>query len=419
MTAPTSAESLSIPDRIAGVSGAAARWAAVAIGFAIPISVAADNVLIALAVLLWLASGRIAEVRDIVRTNGFARASWLLLVALLLGVAWGYGNWADGLHYVGKYKELIAVPVLIMLFQSAAHRNFALRGFSAAMTITLLLSYLIALKVDPVAHFFNHPDQNATNPFVFKLHLTHNLLMALGAYLWALKAGDTRTGRWRFIFGVLAMAAAYNVLFMVQGRTGQVVLLVLGFYWCYSVFRIRGIATAAVIAGILISIGWMTSAPFVSKMRLAAEEVSHWQPGQGTKKSSERRLNYYTNTIAIILDHPWLGVGSGGFERAYGEKVRGTTMESSDNPHNQYLLITAQLGLGGLGLLLYLLYQHWRLALRLTNTVERRLAVGLLLLMATGCLFNSMMIDHTERFLFIWLSCVLFGGHETPVGNSA
>ena len=419
MTAPTSSEPLSLPSRLGGASGVGARWAAVALGFSIPISTAADNALIALAVVLWLASGRIAEVRDIVRTNGFARASWLLLGGLVLGMTWGYGDWVDRLHYVGKYKELIAVPVLIMLFQSATHREFALRGFSTAMTITLFFSYLIALKVDPVAHFFNHPDQNATNAFVFKLHLTHNLLMAIGAYLWTLKACDKRNGRWRFIFGALALAAAYNVLFMVQGRTGQIALLVLGFYWVYSVFRLRGIAAAVVMTGILITAGWMTTAPFVSKMRLAAKEVSQWQPGQGAKTSSALRLNFYTNTIAIIRDHPWLGVGSGGFKRAYEEKIRGTTMESSDNPHNQYLLITAQLGLGGLGLLLYLFYQHWRLATRLADTVERKLSMGLLLLMVTGCLFNSMMIDHTEGFLYAWLSGVLFGSNATLTEKAA
>jgi O-antigen ligase len=379
-------------------------------------------------VVLWLASGRIAEVRDIVRTNGFSRASWLLLGALVLGMAWGYGDWADRLHYAGKYKELIAVPVLIMLFQSATHRGFALKAFSAAMIITLLLSYLIwlrantvlsyliALGADAVVDIFS---RDASNPVVFKLHITHNLLMALSAYLWAIKAADARTGRWRFVFGALALAAAYNVLFMVLGRTGQVALLALGFYWFYSAFRWRGIAAAAVIAGILIAAGWATSAPFVNRMRLAAEEVAQWRPGQGTQASSGERLNYYTNTVAIILDHPWFGVGTGGFERAYEEKIRGTTMESSINPHNQYLLITAQLGVGGLGLLLYVFYQHWRLATCLADTVERKLALGLLWLMIIGCLFNSMMIDHTERFFYVWLAGVLFGGFRAPMGKSA
>ncbi len=416
MIAPAHSEHPSLRHRLAGASEVSARWFAVALGFSIPISTAADNALIALTVLFWLASGRIAEVWNIVRTDGFARASWLLLAALALGIAWGYGGWEDGLQYLGKYKELIAVPVLIVLFRSAAHRNHALKGFSAAMMITLLLSYLIALKVGAVAHFFS---RDASDPAVFKLHITHNLLMALSAHLWALRAGDVRNGRWRLVYGALALAAAYNVLFMVEGRTGQVVLLVLGIYWLYSALRWRGIALATMVAGILIAVGWMTSAVFVERMKIAEKEVLQWRPGRDSQTSSGLRLNYYTNTVAIISDHPWLGVGTGGFERAYAEKIRGTTMESGDNPHNQYLLITAQLGAGGLGLLLYLFYQHGRLATRLADALERKLAVGLLLLMVTGCLFNSMMIDHTEGFFYVWLSGVLFGSNTTLTEKAA
>ena len=46
-----------------------ARWAAVGIGFSIPISVAIDNVLLAAMMLAWLAGGRLRDKWATIRAN--------------------------------------------------------------------------------------------------------------------------------------------------------------------------------------------------------------------------------------------------------------------------------------------------------------------------------------------------------------
>jgi len=42
------------------------------------------------------------------------------------------------------------------------------------------------------------------------------------------------------------------------------------------------------------------------------------------------------------------------------------------------------------------------------------MALGLLLAMIVGCLFNSWLMDHTEGLLYAWLTGVLFAGLESP-----
>ena len=124
-------------------------------------------------------------------------------------------------------------------------------------------------------------------------------------------------------------------------------------------------------------------------------------------------MDYYTNSLAIIRDHPLFGVGTGGFEKAYDEKIRNTAMASSNNPHNQYLLITVQLGVLGLALLLYLFFTQWRMACLLPTVLEQNLARGMLLTIASGSLFNSLLLDHSEGLFFAWISGVLFAGLNT------
>ncbi len=120
------------------------------------------------------------------------------------------------------------------------------------------------------------------------------------------------------------------------------------------------------------------------------------------------RLEFYHNTLALIRDHPILGVGTGGFVHAYADRVQGTAMQPTRNPHNQYLLTTAEVGVVGLALLLLLFAQQWRCAARLPDERSRTLARGLVLTIMVGSLFNSLLIDHVESLLFAWLSGLLF-----------
>ena len=54
------------------------RWCAVALGFSIPISVAADNVLLVLIAGTWLASGRYRDKLRLIRDHPLSRAALLL-----------------------------------------------------------------------------------------------------------------------------------------------------------------------------------------------------------------------------------------------------------------------------------------------------------------------------------------------------
>jgi O-antigen ligase len=122
-------------------------------------------------------------------------------------------------------------------------------------------------------------------------------------------------------------------------------------------------------------------------------------------------MEYYTNTLKIIRKHPFFGVGTGGFDKAYASRVANTSMLPTHNPHNEYLLIASQLGLPGLMLLLSLFYIQWREAGTLPVR-DQYLAHGLVLAMMSGCLFNSFLLDHAEGLFFAFMTGVLFSGKE-------
>jgi O-antigen ligase len=112
----------------------------------------------------------------------------------------------------------------------------------------------------------------------------------------------------------------------------------------------------------------------------------------------------------VIADQPILGVGTGGFAAAYAKKVEGTGKVATQNPHNEFLLMWAQLGIAGLALLIWLFWWQWRLAADLPTRLESELARGLVVTMVIGCMFNSLLLDHTEGLFYAWLTGVLYGG---------
>ena len=93
----------------------AATWSAIALGFAIPISTAASNVLLALTLLLFSVSGNYREKFFAIMRNPPARAVLLFCALIALGCTYGLGGAADKLHYLGKYFSLLIIPLLIPL----------------------------------------------------------------------------------------------------------------------------------------------------------------------------------------------------------------------------------------------------------------------------------------------------------------
>lgn len=386
------------------------RYAVIGLGASIPISTTLDGVLVLVAMLAWLFGGDLRGKLARLRANPAALAALGLFILLLVGIAWGPGTLRDGWYYVHKYVDLLMVAVVGGLIASERDQQLALRAFLAAMTVTLVLSYAFWLGLLPVEESIN---RGRDNPNVFKLHITHGVFMALAGFLAAVHAVHANDRRWRVAFALFALLAAFNVLFMVQGRTGHLVVAVLGLYFFVSRWRWRGLAFATAAAAMTLGAAYLADAPLVGRMAKASAELKEWKARGGSETSTGLRMNYFRTTAAIVREHPFIGVGTGGFVPAYRAKIAGTQLPESNNPHNQYLLTSAQLGIVGLLALLGVFGVMWWQARRL-ESAPRMAARGLVLAIAVGCLLNSLLIDHAEGLLFAWMAGVLFSSRRAP-----
>lgn len=396
------------------------QWAVLLLAVSVTFSVALDNLLLLLLLFGMLFS--LGSVSHLAWHHPVARAGLLLFGVLGLATLVGDTPWPHAMGEWFKYIDLLFVPVLLLLCGGDLMRRRVRFAFIAAMGVTLCLSLLVGTGILPVAPWMDilsAPD----NPVIFRSHITQNNMMALAAFLALLEARAAATPGARMMWGAFAALATFNVLFMVQGRTGYAILLVLLGWFAWTtlrrylarrghVLRWQRVVLLALAFVALLLAAYQASPRLHERVGKVLSGMQHWSPNQGKDTSTGQRLDFYYNTVQIIRTHPLSGVGTGGFGAAFAVQTAGTEVVQTQNPHNEFLMVTAQSGIAGLFALLFLLYTLWRYAPGLPTALEQDAARGLVLAYAVNGLFNSALHDHADGLLFALLAAALFAGLE-------
>ena len=398
-------------DRLQAEARRAAGWTTTALGFTIPIWVVADSILLVLLIVCWIASGGWQERVRRIMANPVAVSVLLLFGWLLVGTLWGEGSLEERALSIKKYADLLLIPVLISMAIDVQEQHRAFLALAVSLIVTLLLSFGLSMGFLPLAS--ETLGCNPSDSCVFKKHTTHNVLMAFGALLFAVLAWKT-SRRWvRWGWSIAAALAACNVLLLVQGRTGYLVLAGLAMLAFHVVFGWRGMLAAIVALCVVFPVAYQVSSSFHQRVDLATSGMKQWNPNVAVVGDSIGwRLEYVYHTVEIIQDHPLVGVGTGGFVQAYRARTEQAGLDVPPHPHNQYLFIMAQVGIGGLGLLLWLFAQQWRSTTLTSDVTAGLLARGLIVTIAITCLFQPALNDHTEKLFYCLFSGLMCAGNN-------
>jgi len=398
---------------LAGRAHRAALWIVVAIGFSILVSTALDNLLVLALLACWI-PGHYREKWNTLCANPFVPFPCGLFLLYLVGSTYSVGDAEDILRALDKAAVILLIPILVSLRPSREFQDRAVCAFMVAMLLTLALSFLIWLGLVPEGGVIKGIRED---PSVFKMHITHGVFMAFAALLFTLKAREAKHRGMKLFLALAAALAAFNVLFLVHGRTGQMVLLALAAYALISWFQWRGLLTAFAAGSAFAAMVYvLPSSALHERVRTTITEIQDWRAGKPVELRN-MRLESWSNSLEIVRNNPLLGVGTGGFAAAYAKQVEGTSMLPAGQPENQYLLTAVQLGALGLAALIALFAFQWHLAARLATRTDTDLARGLVITMAVGCLFNSFLLDHTEALFYAWLSGLLYAGLRPATGR--
>lgn len=394
----------------------AARWSAIALGFSIPLTIVLNNVLLGLTLLAWISAGRFKESASAFQHRA-SLAALILFAIISAGVLYGEASIGSAALHLRKYLDLLLIPVFLHVFRDDSARHTAIIGLALSLGCILFLSYLLMLGVPLGIPAIRG---SMEYPVVFKHHLTHNILMAFAVYFFAWLAMTGTNRYWqRWVWAICAVLAFGNVTAMVSGATGYLILGALLLFLGYRRIGWRGLGIAFLLSALIGTALLLTKNPFEQRVIRVVREIQEWRPDVSATTSTGWRLEFYRNTLLLIADHPVTGVGTGGFASAYAKKVEGTGKVATTNPHNEFLLMWAQLGIAGLVVFIWMFWRQWQLAAQLPTRLESELARGLVVTMVIGCMLNSLLLDHTEGLFYAWLTGVLYGGLKSGTPDGA
>lgn len=394
----------------------AARTFAVAALCCTPISTALTNVACALFALALLSAPEFWRRLRTVLRHGAALSALLLLAALAASVAYSSAGAHEAWSWIGKYDKLLLLPFAVVAFEDSEWDGIARWGLFVTLCVVLVLSttnYLGLTSLGPM-HVAADP---ITRAWVFKNRIAAGLLGALLFYQaadFALAARETRS---RLVFLAIAVLSFANVTVMLQGRTGQVIVLLFAIVAAARlVWQTRGgsllrpmlcgVALLAVMAA-LVAAAWTVPG---SRIGEVASEVRAYRHSDAAT-STGLRLEWYHKSLELVRARPLTGYGVGGLGAEFAQMTKGETGAEGTmtlNPHNEYLLMAVQLGVPGILLFVNLLVQIGRNAMRLEPR-SRHLLLAWLATFAIGSLANSLLIDFTEGHVFVLLSGILLG----------
>ncbi len=365
--------------------------------FFTPLSTSLLSIFSLIAVLAWLLSGGLSDIPRVLKNHPPAIFALLLFALMCLGTIYTSADPLQAFETLKKYRELLLLPIIISLLSiSAEYGEMAENSFITGCIILMLISYGMAMHIIP--------EERYGHSLVF--HITHSFFMAILSF-WALHR-SIDSHQYRYFWVSIFLVTVFNIFYIAPGRTGMLVfvsLLLLFFYQRLSILHW--------LIGMFVLIGAMflmyaTSANFSDRINEVYTEIQQYQAGQ-SRTSIGQRFDWWYTSFALIKEKPIIGHGTGSFPSAQKELTKNSKITPTDNPHNEFLLLTVQFGLTGLLLFGALTLSQLRGYRHLPEN-KKWLLQGVVIALLSGSLINSLLFDSQQGHFYLFMSAALMSG---------
>ncbi|ULA64999.1 MAG: Putative O-antigen polymerase [Nitrospira sp.] len=307
----------------------------------------------------------------------------IFLGAVSIGMLYASVPWHDRWMDLYKWRTILWLLVMLALFDEALWKERFLAVFLVGTGVAVVASSFSVVAGVPIWRGAHEVLRNSG---------TQGMAFACAALVcvWMILQKSHR--RYRWAVSVLAALYVLNIVFITNSRSGYAVLgcgLASLLLWQSSWKQGLAISLALFVAGGLA----YAASPRMQEIVMAG--VTQWTTASESEvltNFGSRRI-FYQNSVELLQNSWLLGVGTGGFAQAYGDHVSKKYGASdwralhTTDPHNQYLSVWIQQGIGGLALFL-----AWIVAIvreRESFRSDHRLAVAILIGWCVSSLFSS------------------------------
>lgn len=352
--------------------------------------------------VFWLAGARTSKV------------IWATLALFSISLVWTESTLSFALLTLLKHAKLIEILLLLILIQTIRDAKIGVVSLMIGQSFLLISSWLLAAGM-PVLWTPDSPGKYV----VFSSYLDQSIMFAsMAAVAWHLR----NEGLWpKWVSTLFTVAALANVFFLLEGRTGHVVgVVVLSLIVMWSVqkpYRFVSLGMTSIILSLTL---YAYSLTFNTRLSGVVNESQQYAQKTDVQTSVGWRLNAWHRSLQAIAEKPFSGHGVGSWaltvKRIEGEKGVSVFGEgNSSNPHQEYLLWGVELGVIGLLLFLLLLFSIAKDALQYSESIQRAI-FSVVAVLAVACLFNSAVYDDLIGDYFcITLGLLMAYGIQTRV----
>lgn len=415
----------------------------VLLGLALPLSIAATNILAGLVLLCLLLSGQYRNrLVSIIRTP-YARMALILFawffVAGLLGCLLGEVSWKGMFSRLAGYKKVFFVVVMLGLLSSCYDKRAQVYCFLAVLT-GALINLLMAFGTNLSGSYWLLSPRGAAGSAIFANTTATGFLICL--LYWGAGVAWIYGERFKSLWAGITLASAIFLLNLNLNRTSMVVFFVMSvglLIVSVRLYRKKKIKSwwrdwfkVALLLGISVYAGNFFNAPrdyhsaavsgetAVQPKPFTAVKDGLYRSMDSLDKASQGeygtsvgiRLRFYQNSLSLIADNPVFGCGTGCIEQAYEHFYSKNPKEvMTDNLHNEYINLLVQTGV--IGLFIFFLwfsslFQSKSLDLPYAGTLK----VGMGVIFLIFCLFNSGLMDFHEGWLFCYLTTLCVAPYQ-------
>jgi len=192
-----------------------------------------------------------------------------------------------------------------------------------------------------------------------------------------------KLSKYVYVFFVVTMSIN---MFITGGRAGQVMYFVMLSILIFQYYgrgrKVRATIISLIIIPSIFLGAYNSSDIFQHRMSKAVENISMYIYDENKNTSVGQRMTYTVNSLEIIKNNLFFGVGTGDFPSEYNKIHAKNTpgVNTTVNPHNMYILVAVQLGLFGLLGMLLIFYQQIKFSLSAKIKINRDLGLVLPLL---------------------------------------
>ena len=375
--------------------------------FSIAMPTAWVSVASAFLLFTWLISGKYSEKFKLIYKNSAAISVLILFSFYCIGSIYSSGNIKESGTFLLKYAKLLIIPIIISVVRTKKIRHNGMNAFLFGALILLSISYFKWLGIIPMNLGLHDLPDNSQGYLAFKNRIAHNILMSFLMFVFFCKAYFDKT-QWRWVWLVIALLSLIDLMYLVGGRSGQIIAL------CFILFLPlyfygKEAYKYLLIAAISIFMLHKQLEPLMpGRLLETSQEVSEHK-SDAHLTSAGIRLEMYKNTLSLIKQSPFIGYGTGALRYEYNKlaNTQDTLLKDVPNPHNQYLLTFFELGMAGFAALIFMFYRFWQHSnvIARSDTYAGMYLKGVVLTIAIGSMFNSLLLDATEGKFY----CVLTG----------